>query len=484
MRKLSSLWGSIPFRCFFTSHQHFSSNISIHEALNHKRAGEKVIVKGWVKGVRVMKNNLFFDVSDGSSVGKLQVVLPHLDKLTGLSFGSSVEVEGIMSMNPRDNSKSELIANKVDIIGPCDVQKGYPFAPRKAYSGDYTRQFLHMRPRTATFASLLRIRNAASLAVHTYMNSKGFILIHAPIITSNDCEGAGEVFKVAPHSELLVKEMLKDGCPKDQAYFDSKAFLTVSGQLHAECVARGITKVYTFGPTFRAENSRSRLHLSEFYMIEPEIAFVDNLEDILTFMEEFVKNIVSTLLTTAGEDIEFLYRNQNMKSTEHLCNILDRPFCVVTYDEAFDVLTKNSHKLKTPPRKVDGLNKEQELFLVSHNGGCPVFVINWPKEMKPFYMRELVGDSSMVSAVDLLVPRVGELCGGSLRETDPDIIAERLKLLHLEEPLQWYIDLRRFGNVPTGGFGMGFERFLQMLLPIENIKDVIPFPRWPHNCKM
>ncbi|XP_071452535.1 asparaginyl-tRNA synthetase [Hetaerina americana] len=484
MRNLCSLRVNVLYRCFSTSHKKFFSNVSISEVINLKQTGRKVRVKGWVKALRVMKNNIFFDVSDGSSVGKLQVVLSHSEKPTDLSVGSSVKVEGVTNVNPHNNAQPELIASVVDVIGSCDIQNGYPFAPRKTYSPDYIRQFLHLRPRTESFASLLRIRNAASIAVHSYMNSKGFILIHPPMLTSNDCEGAGEVFQVTAYNDNLVTEMLKDGLPEDEAYFDGKAFLTVSGQLHAECVARSISKVYTFGPTFRAENSRSRLHLSEFYMIEPEIAFVESLDDVLLLMEDFLKTIVTSLLNTEAEDIGFLYRNSNMKSTEYLARVLDSPFGILTYDEAFDVICKNVHEFKTRPRKDDGLNKEQELFLVKNNGGCPVFVINWPKEMKPFYMKELVGNSSMVSAVDLLVPRVGELCGGSLRETDPNIIAERLKLMHLEEQLQWYTDLRRFGNVPTGGFGMGFERFLQMLLPVENIKDVIPFPRWPHNCRM
>ncbi|KAG8225211.1 hypothetical protein J437_LFUL009056 [Ladona fulva] len=484
MRKPARLWGCILNRYLSSNNKEFYSLLSVKNILANEHTEEKIAVQGWVKALRNMKTNVFFDIDDGSCVNKLQVVLSKNRKPHNLTFGSSVKVEGVIQPNPQNIGKPELKADNVEVVGPCDIEKGYPFAPRKSYSADYIRQFLHMRSRTSTFASLLRIRHSASLAVHNFFDSKGFLLVHTPILTSNDCEGAGEVFRVNPHNENLLVEMMKLGVAKDEAFFDTKAFLTVSGQLHAECISRGISKVYTFGPTFRAENSRSRLHLSEFYMIEPEIAFVDDLNEILILMEDFVKSLTTSLMDISGEDIEFLYKRHESRQMEEISKILRNPFITMTYDEAFSVICKHAHKFKSIPRKEEGLNKEQELFLVEQNGGSPVFIINWPKEMKPFYMKEMESDSDKVLAVDLLAPGIGELCGGSLRESDPTELTRRLQTLGLEQQMKWYTEMRQFGNVPTGGFGMGFERFLQMLLPIPSIKDVIPFPRWAHNCRM
>ncbi|GLV35193.1 Asparaginyl-tRNA synthetase mitochondrial [Carabus blaptoides fortunei] len=354
---------------------------------------------------------------------------------------------------------------------------GYPFAPRKSYPPEYIRKYLHLRARTKKFASVLRVRDAATKAVHDYFNSEGYFNIHTPILTSNDCEGAGEVFSVRPENKSLLKDMIKDGVSEDEAYFDSKIYLTVSGQLHLEAMAHGLEKVYTFGPTFRAENSKSRLHLSEFYMIEAETAFISELGDVMTVIEKLVKYVTESVANKCADDIVCVSESANVN-----LSWLNKPFVTLTYDEALSILDKNLNKLSSGVNKEEGLAKEHEIFLVNHCGNVPTFVINWPKQIKPFYMKQCSDDASKVAALDLLAPNVGEIAGGSLRENEYNFLKNKLPCRNSE--LDWYLELRKFGSVPTGGFGMGFERYLQLILQMNNIKDTIPFPRWPHNCSL
>lgn len=296
--------------------------------------------------------------------------------------------------------------------------------------------------------------------------------MHTPILTSNDCEGAGEVFKVLPESNSLMKTMLKEGQNQDEAYFNRKTFLTVSGQLHLEAAAHGLSKVYTFGPTFRAENSKSRFHLSEFYMIEAEIAFVDNVQVLTRFVEDLLKKVTGKLFGQMGEDFD---RCQGSEE----CPWLNKEFPTITYKQAVDILNNKTDNFKESFNPNEGFSKEHELFLVKQFDNIPVFVINWPKEMKPFYMKE--NPDGTVAAFDLLCPTVGELVGGSLRENDYNNLSRKTPK---DNNLDWYLELRKFGSVKTGGFGLGFERYLQTILGISNIKDTIPFPRWPHNCSL
>ncbi|KAL6426443.1 hypothetical protein ACFW04_009130 [Cataglyphis niger] len=419
-----------------------------------------------------MKDNIFVDISDGSSCEMLQVVIPKTIKHDNVRYGCSISVEGELGVAP--NGKTELRATNVHVIGTCNVAEDeYPFAPRKKYDQDYVRQYLHLRPRTRSFSSLLRLRDLATMVINDHLRDRGFISVHTPILTSNDCEGAGEVFIVRPHSKEILKDMKKEDQSEDEIYFNTTAFLTVSGQLHLEVVARALTKVYTFGPTFRAENSKSRLHLSEFYMLEGEIAFITHIEELIKEVELLVKEVTKRIVEKGASDLYSIGAPELWW--------VNKTFGCLTYEEAFNVLNNHANKLQRPIKYGEAFSKEHELFLVKYNDGVPIFIINWPKDIKSFYMKECTDDSSKVAALDLLVPDVGEMIGGSIREDDYGKL--KLKLPPMGN-LSWYLELRKYGNVPTGGFGMGFERFLQCVLGINNIKDTVPFPRWPHNCSL
>ncbi|XP_021924777.1 probable asparagine--tRNA ligase, mitochondrial isoform X2 [Zootermopsis nevadensis] len=430
--------------------------------------------------MRKMKEHVFLDVSDGSCSKKLQVLISKSRQPKSLTYGAAVEAVGSLVTNT--NGQLELAAENVTVIGPCIVIDGYPFAPRKSYSPDYIRQFLHLRPRTNAFGALLRIRDAASHAVNEHFRNNGYIHIHTPVLTSNDCEGAGDVFQVKPENEKTVKDMMKDGMSMDEAYFDCNTYLSVSGQLHLEAAVRGLSKVYTFGPTFRAENSRSRLHLAEFYMIEAEAAFIESLEELMNIMENLIKNVTSQVMQKCADDVELLHSSDGNEGP--VVSLLQKPFEVMTYEQAIDILGRHSGNFVSQVKKGQGLGKEHELYLVKYAGDCPIFIVDWPSDIKPFYMKQSLQDVSKVSALDLLAPQVGELCGGSLREDNFSLLQDKLQKSGLYEALGWYLELREYGNVPSAGFGMGFERFLQVILGIPNIKDTIPFPRWPHNCKL
>lgn len=341
-----------------------------------------------MKSLRKLKENTFFDVSDGSTSQKLQVCSPSLLKPDNLTVGSSVIVKGCLDLSPK--GQLELKANNIQVCGECVLDDGYPFLPRKVYSSEYVRQYMHLRPRTNKFAALLRVRNEATFAIHQHFKLEGYIHIHTPILTSNDCEGAGEVFTVRPECDKTLKDMAKPNVPLDEAYFNSKVFLTVSGQLHLEAVAHSLSKVYSFGPTFRAENSKSRLHLSEFYMVEAEAAFIDKLEQLTQTVEKLIKNVTEIVLNQIADDINCCAENNSAQSW------INKTFPVVTYDECVDILDKNRGKYTTKFNEKIGFTKEQELFLVKHCGNVPTFVINWPKNNKPFYTRECENDPSKV----------------------------------------------------------------------------------------
>lgn len=300
-------------------------------------------------------------------------------------------------------------------------------------------------------------------------------------IAANDCEGAGEVFTVTPDNKKLLKEMQhKENDLEENIYFDHKVFLTCSGQLHLEAMAHGLSNVYTFGPTFRAENSKSSIHLSEFYMLEVEQSFISSIEDVICTISKLFKTVSREFLEQSSDDVLMINRTQKEFSLDEHFKWLEKDFSVLTFNEAFDIIDKNRDKLKKPPSFSEGLSKEQELFLADYCQG-PCYVIDWPKDQKSFYMRQKANDPEIVEALDFIVPRVGEVVGGSVREDDYDRLKAKTPNC---ESLQWYLDLRRYGAVTTGGFGLGFERYLQFLLNIHSIKDVIPFPRWAHNCNM
>ncbi|XP_072466826.1 asparaginyl-tRNA synthetase isoform X2 [Notamacropus eugenii] len=448
--------------------------VSVRDALaSRSPRGQNVTVQGWVRSVRSQKEVLFLHVNDGSSLEHLQIVAdPSLDSCD-LTFGSSVEVQGVLVKSPYKKQNVELKADKIEVIGQCDP-KTFPFKYKERHPLEYIRQHPHLRCRTNALASILRVRSEATDAIHSFFKANGYLHIHTPVITSNDCEGAGELFQVEPSSK--VKEPRKN-------FFDVPAFLTVSAQLHLEVMSGAFSQVFTFGPTFRAENSQSRRHLAEFYMVEAEMSFVESLQDLMQVMETLFKVTTETVLSNCPEDVELLHKFVAPGQKDKLEQMLKNKFLIISYTEAMEILKKASQNFTFTPKWGVDLQTEHEKYLVEYCGNIPVFVINYPFDLKPFYMRDNEDEPQhTVAAVDLLVPGVGELFGGSLREERFHLLQQRLARLGLTDTYQWYLDLRRFGSVPHGGFGMGFERYLQCILGVDNIKDVIPFPRFSHSC--
>lgn len=446
----------------------------IHKA---RRIDQNVKVQGWIKTVRSMKELLFCDINDGTTGENLQLVCNKSEK-SKLGYGSSIEASGRLSQTPK--GQLELKVENVKVIGECPAEN-YPYVARTSYSPEYIRENLHFRSRISAFNAMVRCRHELTNITNNYLHREGFIQIHTPILSSNDCEGAGEVFTVRPDSEPLLKVMRKSEKAKsDEVFFDRKVFLTVSGQLHLEAMSHGLRKVYTLGPTFRAENSKSAVHLSEFYMLELEEAFIESLDDVIRTISKLFKTVTKEFLDRSLDDVMRINRSNKEFKVEERFNWLEKEFLVLTFDEAFKIISDNKDKFKTVVSYNEGLSKEQEIFLTNY---CqvPCFVVDWPREQKSFYMRQKKSNLNLVEALDFLIPQVGEVAGGSVREDD----YERLKAkMSADESLRWYLDLRKYGSVTTGGFGMGFDRYLQYLLNIHSIKDVIPFPRWAHNCSM
>lgn len=345
--------------------------------------------------MRKMKENIFIDLDDGSTHHRLQVVIPKNKIPASLTYGCSFEAEGVLVKNPSNNL--ELMAESINVHGPCVVQDGYPFAPRKTYHTDYVRQYLHMRPRTASFSCLLRLRDKMSSTIRNRFSTDNFIEINVPVLSSNDCEGAGEVFVVKPENDNLIKEMIsQERRSPMEAFFNEKTYLTVSGQLHLECMARALSKVYTIGPTFRSENSKSRLHLSEFYMIEAEQAFIDSTEELLSIIEKTTSTVVEKLLNESGDEINHYRKAISASEDNNPTNLIKVPYEVISYQKACDALEKENC-FKNPIIRGKPLAKEHELFLVKYNGQKPIFVVDWPKDLKPFYTKSLSDNNSLVS---------------------------------------------------------------------------------------
>ncbi|KAH8375320.1 hypothetical protein KR200_007948 [Drosophila serrata] len=456
-------------RRFYSSSQRIA-----HIAKSHK-PGDSLSLQGWIQNVRRLKNNTFLDISDGSTSSRFQVVVPRTPENQHLAPGSVISAAGQIQVAP--NGSFELHADRVELLADGHLQEGYPFSPKQKHPPEYVREHLHLRSRVGYIAAQLRVRHKAQKAIHDYMDELEFVQINTPLLTTNDCEGAGEVFRVQPDSAALLKQMERPNVPTEQSYFDDKVFLSVSGQLHLEAMSYGLGNTYTFAPAFRAENSKSPLHLAEFYMFEAELAHMEELEKLSLFIEQMIKSITNRLLETSSEDLNFCQRNADSPADLAWLQV---PWIIMSYDEALKVLQDNKDILKTPISLTDGFSKDQELFLVSHCA-APVFVVDWPKQQKPFYMKVSRSNPNLVHALDLLMPSVGELCGGSLRESDAEMLRSHPQL---PKNLSWYVDLRKYGGIPTGGFGLGFERYLQLVTGIKNIRDVIPFPRYPHSCKM
>lgn len=440
--------------------------------------------QGWVKSIRKYKDVTFLHLSDGSSPEYLQV-LANQDLCSDVTYGSCISVTGNLVLSPAKHSKGqsvELVASKIDIVGKCDP-KAYPLHYKENESYDFLRSILHLKPKTKFTSSLLRVRNAATMAIHKYFQENGFCYIHTPILTSNDCEGAGETFLVEPEKKMVLDELSSgDESETMTHFFRHPTYLSVSGQLQLEAVTGGFSRAYNFGPIMRADRSNTRYHLSEFYMIESEMAFVRSLDDIIWVMEDLVKFATKELMDKAEKDVNYFLnveKSENKKNVPRL--ILDKQFCRMTYSEAVKCLEKSNEKFQNKVEWGVDFHKEHEMVLVQECGNVPLFVTDFPIKIKPFYSR-CNEDGQTVAAVDLLLPDVGELIGGTLREERYDILKDRLDQLKLTEQMKWYLDLREFGSAPHGGFGMGFERYIQSILGIYNIKDTIPFPRWPKHC--
>ena len=450
-------------------------------AQSEAHIGKIALVHGWVRTRRDSKAGIsFIELNDGSCLKSLQIIAEHnhkdyQDLLADITTGSSLLVEGTVMPSPGKGQPIEIRADRIVIYGGSDPLV-YPLQ-KKRHSLEFLRQIAHLRPRSNTIGAVTRIRNRLSYAIHQFFQERGFYYIHTPIITSSDCEGAGEVFRVT----TLGPENLLSGQSNniyENDFFNRPAFLTVSGQLQAEIYALALGKVYTFGPTFRSENSNTSRHLAEFWMVEPEMAFCD-LQDDLALAEEFVKHLVGAILVDCKEDLEFFSRFIEPTLLGTLEKAVSGPFEIVSYSEAVQLLKQSGESFTFPVEWGSDLQAEHERYLAEKLFQKPVAIVDFPRALKPFYMR-VNDDGQTVAAMDVLVPRVGEIIGGSQREERRDVLLEQMKLKGIAvDDYRWYIELREFGSVPHAGFGFGLERMVQFLTGLPNIREVIPFPRTP-----
>ncbi len=453
----------------------------IAEILRTGQPDESVTIKGWVRTKRELKGFAFIETNDGSSMANLQVVLntdlpEYEDVLKQLNTGASVEVSGVLVASQGKGQRIELKASSVEVYGEADPEK-YPLQ-KKRHSFEFLREIGHLRSRTNTLGAVFRVRNACATAIHQFFQERGFLWIHAPIITANDCEGAGELFTV---TNLDLKDIPKTDQQEvdfSQDFFGRRAYLTVSGQLEAEVMALAFRDVYTFGPTFRAENSNTSRHLAEFWMVEPEMAFCD-LKGNMDLAEAFLRYIFKFVLETCPEDMEFFNQRIDNSVLATADNIINNEFERITYTDAIALLEKADRKFEFPVSWGLDLQSEHERYLAEELFKKPVIVTNYPVGIKAFYMR-LDDDEKTVAAMDVLAPKIGEIIGGSQREERLDVLEKRIRNQGMNpDDLWWYLDLRRYGTVPHAGFGLGFERVVQFMTGMGNIRDVIPFPRAP-----
>lgn len=455
----------------------------VKEALGADAPVGDILVKGWVRTRRDAKGFSFLEVNDGSCLGNIQAIVdegvPAYQTLKDVNTGAAVEIRGALVASPGQGQKWEVKVADLHLIGAADPD-AYPLQ-KKRHSDEFLRSIAHLRPRTNKYGALFRIRSEAAYAVHRYFHEHGFHLLHAPIITGSDCEGAGEMFRVTALPPR--PEAPRDGESLFEAdFFGKEANLTVSGQLEAELFANALGAVYTFGPTFRAENSNTPRHAAEFWMIEPEVAFAD-LTDNMDLAEDMVKHLVRHVMTHCASDLDLFARFVDKDLTANLDLIANEEFLRLPYQDAIDVLQASGKPFEYEPVYGTDLQTEHERYLCEEKFKRPVIVYDYPKEIKPFYMR-LNDDDRTVAAMDVLVPRVGELIGGSQREERLDVLERRMAEMGLnKDAYWWYLDIRRFGTTPHAGFGMGFERLLMMMTGVSNIRDVIPFPRTPKHLE-
>jgi asparaginyl-tRNA synthetase len=450
------------------------------------KPGQEVLAKGWVRTKRGNKQIKFIALNDGSTIYNIQIVADTAkfeeSLLQKVTTGSSLAVRGKLVESVGSGQAVEIQAENIEVLGECDPVR-YPLQ-KKDTSLEYLRTVAHLRPRTNTFGAILRIRHNMAFAIHKFFNDKGFVYLNTPLITESDAEGAGDMFEVTTLD--LTNVPMKNGkVDYSQDFFGKKTSLTVSGQLEGELGATAVGEIYTFGPTFRAENSNTPRHLAEFWMIEPEMAFYD-INDDMELAEEFVKYLVQYALDNSMDDLKFLNDKYDDGLIERLKSVLGVQFQRVTYTEAVDILedaVRKGHKFEFPVHWGTDFQSEHERFLVEQHFGKPVILTDFPKDIKAFYMKQN-DDGKTVRGMDVLFPKIGEIIGGSEREASLEKLEKRIDELHMSRKnLEWYIDTRRFGTVPHSGFGLGFERLLLFVTGMANIRDVIPFPRTPKNAE-
>lgn len=456
--------------------------LDIKELYTNDYIGQDIKISGWVRNHRKQAHFGFIDLSDGTIIKNLQVVyddnLDNFLDITKIKIGSAVTVSGKLIKSLNDKQPFELSLKEIVIEGTSEDD--YPLQPKR-HSMEFLREIAYLRPRANLFQAVFRIRSVAALGIHEYFKNNGYVYFHAPLITGSDCEGAGEMFRVTTLDlDNLPKVDGKIDYSKD--FFGKETSLTVSGQLQAETFALAFKKTYTFGPTFRAENSHTKTHASEFWMIEPEIAFCD-LNELMEIEEDFLKYVIKYVMDNAKLEIEFCDKFVKPGLIDKLNAVLNSKAAHVTHKEAIDILLKSGKNFEIKPTYGEDIATEHEKYLTEEYFKSPVFVTDWPKDIKAFYMR-VNDDNETVAAVDLLVPQAGELMGGSQREERYDVLKQRMKDMNVStEELDWYLNLRKYGGCKHAGFGMGFERLLIYLTGVDNIRDVIPYPRTPDNCE-
>jgi len=450
--------------------------MSIKHLLSVSEPQANVTAQGWVRTRRDSKACTFIELNDGSVLKGLQIVadnnLPCAELYPQILTGSSLKVTGDLVSSPGSNQSFELLAKDVQILGVADGS--YPLQ-KKGHTPEFLRTIAHLRPRTNLLGSVFRVRSRMAYAIHQFFQDRGFFYVHTPIITASDCEGAGEMFRV---STLPQGSQAKP----EEDFFGKPSYLTVSGQLQGEAFACALGNIYTFGPTFRAENSNTARHAAEFWMVEPEMAFC-NLEGDMSVAEDNIKYLLKALFETCGEELEFFNKFVDKSLIQRLQHTLEKPFQRVTYTDAVDILLKSGRSFEYPVSWGNNLQSEHERFLAEEHFNSPVTVFNYPQSIKPFYMRQN-DDGRTVAAMDILVPGIGEIIGGSQREERLDRLETAMRHHDLSlENYQWYVDLRRYGTVPHAGYGLGFERFLMFATGVGNIRDVIPFARTPGHAE-
>lgn len=459
--------------------------LEIKELYRNKEAhvGQTVKVAGWIRTSRMSKNFGFIELNDGSFFKNMQIVLDekleNFKEIGKLPISSSILVEGELVATEGAKQPVEIHATKVEVEGMSD--SSYPLQ-KKRHTLEYLRTIAHLRPRSNTFSAVFRVRSLAAYAIHKFFQERNFVYAHSPIITGSDCEGAGEMFRLTTLDMENLPRTEEGKIDYSKDFFGKEANLTVSGQLNAEIMALAFRNVYTFGPTFRAENSYTGRHASEFWMIEPEIVFAD-LEDNMELAEDMIKYIINYVMENAPEEMQFFNSFIDKGLLERLNNVVNSDFVRITYTKAIELLLESGHEFENPVEWGCDLQTEHERYITEEIYKAPVFVTDYPKDIKAFYMR-MNEDGKTVRAMDLLVPGVGEIVGGSQREEREDVLRERMQELNLnEEDYWWYLELRKYGTATHSGFGLGFERIIMYMTGMSNIRDVIPFPRTPKNAE-